>query len=103
MRVRGVVHKKRLPRTVPDPDQRSALLRSGAIRSVDRWYVTEEAPEDLLALLELGLRPTCLDAAALHGLWVPKAEGVHAYRPRRVTAPPDAPRLTQIRRRRDAE
>lgn len=102
MKVRGVVLKKRLSRVEPDPARRRALLRSGAIRSVGQWCVTEEAPEDLLALLELGLRPTCLDAAALHGLWVPTAEGVHAYRPRRVEAPPDAPRLAQIRRRRDA-
>lgn len=102
MRVRGVVHRKGLAEVEPDPDRRSALLRSGKIRSVGQWYVTEEAPEDLLALLELGVRPTCLDAAALHGLWVPMAVGVHAYRPRRVEAPPDAPRLAQIRRRRDA-
>ncbi len=102
MRVRGVVLKKRLSSAVPDPARRRALLRSGTIRSVDQWYVTEEAPEDLVALLELGCRPTCLDAAALHGLWVPAADGVHAYRPRRVEAPPEAPRLMQIRRRRDA-
>lgn len=103
MRVRGVVHRTGLSRVEPDPDRRRALLRSGKIRAVDQWYVTEEAPEDLLALLELGVRPTCLDAAALHGLWVPKAGGVHAYRPRRVRARPDAPRLTQIRRLHDAE
>ncbi|WP_010550254.1 hypothetical protein [Brachybacterium paraconglomeratum] len=87
------MHRKGLAEVERDPDRRRALLRSGKIRSVDQWYVTEEAPEDLLALLELGVRPTCLDAAALHGLWIPMAVGVHAYRPRRVEAPPDAPRL----------
>ncbi|MDN5686050.1 MAG: hypothetical protein L0G94_05100 [Brachybacterium sp.] len=90
--------KTQLPSIEPDPRRRRAWLRCGTIRSVGQWYVTSEAPGDLVALLELGVRPTCVDAAALHGLWVPFAEGVHAYRPRTVKASKPVPRVMQIRR-----
>lgn len=53
------------------------------IRRIGQWYVTSDAPQDLLALLELDLRPTCLDAAAMHRLWLPpRDDGVHVFRPR---------------------
>lgn len=66
-----------------------------------QWYVTEEAPQDLVDVLALHLRPTCLDAAALHGLWVPISDGTHVFRPRSVTLPPSAPSVLPIRRRVD--
>ncbi|MEE1651991.1 hypothetical protein V1260_14510 [Brachybacterium sp. J144] len=101
MQVTGVVHASQLPDRVPDPAERRRLKRSGVIRSAGEWYVTAEAPPDLVALLEQGLRPTCLDAAALYGLWTPMGRGVHAFRPRVVRMPEPAPRALPIRRRRD--
>lgn len=103
MQIKGVILKTQLTSIEPCPRRRRAWLRFGQIRAVGQWYVTPEAPEDLVAVLELGVRPTCLDAAALHGLWVPLGSGVHAYRPREVEAPPSAPRAIPIRRRIDPE
>lgn len=103
MKVQGVILKSELSGVEPSPRRRRAWLRDGTVRSAGQWYVTSEAPEDLVALLELGVRPTCLDAAALHGLWVPLADGVHAYRPRAVAAPTPTPHLTQIRRHIDPQ
>ncbi|AXK45729.1 hypothetical protein DXU92_00735 [Brachybacterium saurashtrense] len=65
-----------------------------------QWYVTDDAPQDLVDLLALGVRPTCLDSASLHGLWVPPGDGVHAFRPRVIDAPSPVPHLRPIRRRR---
>ncbi|PWH06242.1 hypothetical protein DEO23_10145 [Brachybacterium endophyticum] len=45
-----------------------------------------------------GVRPTCVDAAALHGLWTPVVEGVHAFRLRVSTVPGPPPMLRPIRR-----
>lgn len=103
MQIQGVVLKSQLPRIEPDPRRRRAWLRSGMIRSVGQWYVTPEAPADLVAILALGVRPTCLDAASLQGLWVPLGTGAHVYRPRAVEAPTPAPRVMPIRRRIDPE
>ena len=50
------------------------------------WYVTDEAPADLVRLLARGVRPTCVSAAQHHGLWVPLHEGDHVYRPRGLAA-----------------
>lgn len=101
MRVPGVILKTHLPSSEPDPVRRRALLRSGRIRAVGQWYVTDEAPQDLVDVLALHLRPTCLDAAALHGLWVPISEGTHVFRPRTVALPSEAPPVLPIRRRVD--
>lgn len=98
MQIQGVLLKTQLPSIEPDPRRRRAWLRDGTIRAVGQWYVTSEAPEDLVAVLALGVRPTCLDAAALHGLWVPIEKGVHVYRPRALESPTPVPRVMQIRR-----
>ena len=50
------------------------------------WYVTGEAPADIVRLLARGVRPTCVSAAQHHGLWVPLHEGDHVYRPRGLAA-----------------
>ncbi|UQN28447.1 endonuclease domain-containing protein [Brachybacterium kimchii] len=101
MKIPGVIRKSRLSSIEPDPNVRRRLLRDGAMRSAGQWYVTPEAPDDLVALLEMDMRPTCLDAAALHGLWVPVGHGVHAFCPRVTSAPSPPPMLMQIRRRID--
>lgn len=103
MEIKGVILASGLKRVEPDRRRRHRLLHDGTIRAVGQWYVSAEAPADLLALLSLGVRPTCLDAAALYGLWVPLARGVHAFRPRAVGAPVPAPLAVQIRRRVDPE
>lgn len=82
MRIPGIIHRSRLSSVgISDADRRR-LLRQGQIRRVGTWYVTSEAPAELLPILELGLRPTCLTAAAHHGLWIPLHSGTHVYRPR---------------------
>lgn len=101
MKIPGVILASQLKRVEPDSRHRRRWLRESTIRAVGQWYVTDEAPEDLVALLALGVRPTCLDAAALHGLWVPLADGVHTFRPRMVEYPTPAPRVRQIRRQVD--
>lgn len=82
MRITGIVHHSGLrDRGVT----RRALTRwtaCGEVTSVRPWYITAGAPPDLVALLRLGVRPTCLDAAALYGLWIPIHPGTHVYRPR---------------------
>lgn len=103
MKIPGVILASELKRVEPDPRRRRRWLREGTIRAVGQWYVTAEAPEDLVALLALDVRPTCLDAAALHGLWVPLASGVHVFRPRAVEYPAPVPRVLQLRRRIDPE
>lgn len=77
----------------------------GQVRTVGTWYVTQEAPADLVALLELGVRPTCLDAASLYGLFVPVQDGAHVFRPRtsRPTRRRPQERVAAIRRKRDPE
>lgn len=101
MEIPGVIRASGLKRVEPDSRRRRRMLRDGTIRAAGQWYVTAEAHADLVALLALGVRPTCLDAAALHGLWVPLASGVHAYRPRAVESPVPAPQVLQLRRRVD--
>lgn len=103
MEIKGVILASGLKRVEPDPRRRRRLLRDGTIRRVGQWYVSAEAPADLVALLELELRPTCLDASALHGLWIPLASGVHAFRPRAVVSPEPVPQVLQIRRLLDPE
>lgn len=46
------------------------------------WYFREVAPPGIVRMLQLGLRPTCLDGASLHGLWTPPHTGTHVFRPR---------------------
>lgn len=83
MRISGIVHRSDLARrglSVSDVEQ---WLRDGAVRRVQQWYVTLDAPAELVAVLRLGARPTCVDAAAIRGLWVPPRRGaVHVFRPR---------------------
>ena len=82
MEIHGIIHRSALQAMGVSRRRRQRWLASGAMRSVPPWYVTPEAPADVVTLLEHGVRPTCLDAAAMHGLWVPVHEGTHVYRPR---------------------
>lgn len=84
MEIPGIIHREDLAALSIDRRDRDRWRRTGAIESIQPWYVTPEAPRDVVALLRLGVRPTCLDGAALHGLWVPPGrEAVHVYAPRR--------------------
>lgn len=85
MQIFGIRHRDHLR---DDGIGRAILARwrrTRAVESVQPWYVTPDAPLDLVALLALGLRPTCLDAAALYGLWIPLHSGVHVFHPRPST------------------
>lgn len=90
-----------------DPGSATPASPAGTTRHVGPWRIDDRAPADLEALLALGVRPTCLDAAALHGLWVPPSLGaVHVFRPRiarGARVDPDTtqevPRAAPIRRR----
>lgn len=113
MRIRGIIHRTDLPGHDISQKQLAEWLRSGAVQSMQPWYLTSEAPADLVSILRTGTRPTCLDAAALHGLWVPPSlKSVHVFRPRqgrgrrsagrgRTTAPEavPVPKATPVRRR----
>ncbi|WP_193105088.1 hypothetical protein [Brachybacterium sp. FME24] len=83
MKIPGVLHRSDLRLLGIEPQQLSDWRHQGVLGSAQPWYFTAEAPADLIAILRLGVRPTCLDAAALHGLWVPpRLQRVHVFRPR---------------------
>lgn len=101
MQIKGIRHKTLVSQ---DRTSRRAVdrwLRQGTASSVQPWYITPEAPPDVVAILRLGVRPTCLDAASLHGLWTPPHVGTHVFRPRLSAHDPalrDA-RVIPVRRR----
>ncbi|MFL0455740.1 hypothetical protein ACH0CV_00090 [Brachybacterium paraconglomeratum] len=100
MKIDGIDHQRTLR---AQGVARAELLRRtahGEHRTVRPWYVTDAAPTDLLALLELGLRPTCLDAASLHGVWTPPHTGVHVFRPRMLRLPPELEDVRELPLRR---
>ncbi|GAB2533856.1 hypothetical protein GCM10027268_03120 [Brachybacterium huguangmaarense] len=104
MHVPGIIHGSDLRERGIDRAQIRAWQRRGTVRAVGCWFVTDAAPPDLVALLERGVRPTCLDACALHGLWIPSDARVHVFRPRTSSRadPTAGPRAVPIRRRRDS-
>jgi very-short-patch-repair endonuclease len=82
MEIPGIRHRQQLSRDGVSRRELEEWKRTGAVESIQPWYVTQEAPADLVAILRLGVRPTCIDAAALHGLWTPVHGGVHVFCPR---------------------
>lgn len=86
MEIPGIRHKKQLRAEGIARRTLARWLREDAVTSIQPWYATPEAPPDIVALLRLGVRPTCLDGASVHGLWTPPHTGTHVYRPRRLTA-----------------
>lgn len=86
MRIKGVQHRRRLRADGVDQAVVRRWLRNGAVTSIQPWYLTAEAPPGIIGLLQLGVRPTCLDAASLHGLWTPPSPGTHVFRPRLLRA-----------------
>jgi very-short-patch-repair endonuclease len=101
MEIPGIRHKDQLKEEGVSRSELARWRRSGAVESIQPWYVTSDAPADVVAILRLGVRPTCLDAAALHGLWVPIHDGVHVFCPRahRRSADLVGVRAAPIRRR----
>lgn len=92
MKIDGIDHQRALrAQGIVRAEIRARSVR-GEHRSVRPWYVTDEAPDELVTLLELGLRPSCLDAASLHGLWTPPHTGVHVFRPRTLRLSPELAR-----------
>lgn len=84
MRIRGVAHRSELTSLGISEKMRQKMLLAGTMVRVGTWYVTPEAPADLLPFLREGMRPTCLTAAEHHQLWVPPHDKSHVYRPRGV-------------------
>lgn len=101
MKILGIVHRDALRENGVSRGDIARWTRRGAMRSLQPWYHTDQAPADLVELLRLGVRPTCLDAAALHGLWVPRHGGTHVYRPRSRDRAEDlgSARVRALRRR----
>lgn len=100
MRLSGILHEGDLARVDLTPREVGRLRRAGVIRSVGSWLVTDEADPRILPFLQADLRPTCLDAAVLHGLWTPASDRAHAFRPRvgRASAAPVGRTVPGIRR-----
>lgn len=84
MRIRGVAHRSELRGLGLAEKKRRLQLQEGIITRVGAFYVTAEAPADLLPFLEAGVRPTCFTAAVHHELWVPLHENSHVFRPRGI-------------------
>ena len=82
MQIPGIIHRSDLRTVGIDEAARRRFLRRGLMQRVDCWYVRSTAPANLVALLEQGVRPTCVNAARHHGLWIPLHAGEHVYRPR---------------------
>lgn len=82
MEIPGIRHRNQLRREGWTRRELDRWKRSGTAVSRQPWYLTSSAPPKLVDLLALGVRPTCLEAALFHGLWVPRGDGVHVYRPR---------------------
>ena len=82
MKIEGIRHRTQLRTDGVSRRELAHWLRQGVVSSIQPWYVTPDAPREIVALLRLGVRPACLDAASLHGLWTPPHHGTHVYRPR---------------------
>lgn len=82
MRLDGIVHRHEITARGIDRTAVRAGLRSGEISRLGPWYMRAGADQRLFPYLEAGLRPTCVDAAVLHGLWTPPVRGAHAFLPR---------------------
>ncbi|ASK65111.1 hypothetical protein CFK39_03880 [Brachybacterium avium] len=101
MEIEGVRHRSRLREDGVSQSEVRRWLRNGTMSSAQPWYLTEAAPPGLVRMLQLGVRPTCLDGASLHGLWIPPHTGAHAFRPRMLRAGAELQdvRLHPVRRR----
>ena len=86
MHIKGIEHRARLRAQGVEQAVVRRWLRNGVVSSIQPWYATAEAPPGIVALLRLGVRPTCLDGASLHGLWTPPHPGTHVFRPRLLSA-----------------
>lgn len=104
MQIPGILHRTTLRDRGTLPRDLERWAAQGVVTSVQPWYVTADAPRDVVALLRLGVRPTCLDAAALYGVWIPLHDGTHVYRPRssRRQERLGTARARQLRRREGA-
>lgn len=67
--------------------QLAAQVAAGEVLRAGRYYVSPDTSAEVCVILAAGLRPTCLTAAAEHGLWVPPGTGRHGYGRRKVPDP----------------
>lgn len=91
MHMPGIHHRSEL--RDPTMDARS-LRRAGYRHLSGPWFASEDADPRVSAILRIGARPTCLDAAAMHGLWIPDHPAVHVRMPR---LGPHSPRRPSLR------
>ena len=82
MQLPGILNVHAVKRSGIDEQRLAAARRSGTVRCVGQWLIGPAADPRIEPFLAANLRPTCVDGAALHGLWTPSISGAHAFRPR---------------------
>lgn len=76
-------------------DKLGRAVRAGQLtRPASGWYASSEASARVTRPLAIGHRLTCVDAAELHGLWIPHRSAeeratLHIYRPAGAVRIPD--------------
>lgn len=79
--ITGVVSRKALLE-VCSPFQIRNYAKKNRWEYLDGWYATEDAPPEVRQSYRNKMRPTCISACKLWGLWTPPFSRVHAYKPR---------------------
>ena len=86
----GVYHRRDLDDLgVGRPVREAAIARGTLIAHGNGWYTRPSTPAEVSGPLSRGHRATCVTAAEVYGLWVPRTTEVHEVaRRNRGTAPP---------------
>lgn len=82
MQLPGIIHHLETAQIGLERRDVRRLLTSGVLHRAGDFLHSAHADERILPFLAHGLRPTCTDAAELHGLWVPVNHRPHAFHPR---------------------
>lgn len=82
----GVASRHSLLNTGTTPDQLRGHVAAGTLNRITHgWYARPEHDASVASAIVAGFRITCLDALAMHGIWVPyrgSRPPLHVYRPR---------------------